>query len=158
MPDEAPERGRRRLVIVIVLGGVIVLGVVAATFVMQSREPKRSVATLCAQLDDARDLDRSLTSLDPTTLRPQVAALHRAVTMAPNDIEPSVATLSSFVTQVLDAVDAADGDRRTAFAEALDARADQVDAVAAAGRAVTAWASTNCGIELGRLAVTTTTR
>ena len=146
-----PARGtRRRLFIVIAIAVIIIGGVVAATIVSHSREPVRSIAGTCGHLAAAKDLDRSLTSLDPDTLRERLRALDAAVTTAPADIEPQITALDRFVNDLLAQVDqAASQDRRTALADALAARADQIDAITSAGGSVQSWAAANCGIELG---------
>jgi hypothetical protein len=141
---------RRRLLVVTVLAVVIIAGVVGSTMIKHSGQPVRSVAATCSRLTDAKDLDRSLTSLDPATLRERFGALHDAVRTAPTDIEPQIATLSAFVSELIDDVDrAASADRRVALADALSARADQIDSITDAGAEVQVWAATNCQIELG---------
>ena len=117
---------------------------------IRSREPLRSVATVCADLEQAKDLDRSLTSLDPSTLEQRLGSLRAAVRTAPSDIEPQIAALAAFVSTIVDEVDAAPtADRREALAEALASREAEVDAITAAGDVVEIWTAENCGIELG---------
>ncbi|NCY16968.1 MAG: hypothetical protein EBX39_09390 [Actinobacteria bacterium] len=148
--DEPTRGSRRRLLLVVAIGAVIVAGIVAAAVFVQSGEPVRSVSATCERLAEAKDLDRSLTSLDPITLRDRLDSLEAAGSVAPAEIEPQIATLASFVRELVDQVDRqSQGDRRAALAAALSERADRIDAITAAGDMVQAWASSNCGIELG---------
>jgi hypothetical protein len=141
-----------------VLAVVVVAAVaVGAVLFVRSRQVERSTEALCAELTAAQDLDQSFTTLDPTTLDPQVTALRKAAEVAPSDIAPSVDTLAEFVGELADAVDDAGGDPTEALTTALEARQDRVDAVTAAGSAVQAWAAANCGLDLGRTGTTTTT-
>ena len=158
MPDERPPAGRRRLLLIVAAALCVIGVIVGTTIYLQSRAPTRSVANLCSRLGDARNLDRSLTSLDPSTLKPQVAALTRAERVAPNDISPAMHTLATFVGSVLADVDASGEDRRAAFADALDSRSEQIDSVSAAGTAVSTWAAANCAIDLGGPGTTTAGR
>jgi biopolymer transport protein ExbB/TolQ len=144
----APRRRLRRIALVVVVLLVVAAVVVAIVAVVRSRQVERSAPALCEQLAEAQDLDQSLTTLDPATLDPQVAALEQAARVAPEEISDAVGTLADYVSEVADQVDQADGDRRQALADALAARQQQVDAVAAAGAEVEAWAATNCGLTL----------
>jgi len=132
-------------VVVVVVAALVVGGVL----VVRSRQEERSVEGLCAELSAAQDLDRSLLTLDPATLKPQVAALRRAARVAPSDVEPAVSTLARFVAEVADDAEDTTGDPNEALADALAARQDRVDAVTAAGTEVQAWAAANCGLHLG---------
>jgi hypothetical protein len=103
------------------------------------------------QLDQAKNLDSALTSLDPATLTPQVQALRAAVPVAPKEIAAQISTLSLFIGSLLNEVDAAAApDRRQVLSDALAQRQDEVDTVTAAGRAVQTWAADNCNLDLGR--------
>ncbi len=153
--DEPTGSSRRRLILVIAGGVLIIAGVVAATLIKHSSEPVRSVTGTCAQLSQAKDLDRSLASLDPATLRDRFTALENAVAIAPADIEPQIATLSVFISGLIGEIDRAPGpDRRAALADALAGRAEQIDSITAAGAAVQDWAATNCQLELGDASTT----
>ena len=147
-----PDNGsRRRLIIVLAAGVLVICAVVAGTLVKRSGEPVRSAAALCGQLDQAKNLDSALTSLDPTTLTPQVEALRAAVPVAPKEIATEISTLSQFIGSLLPEVDEAEvRDRRQALSDALARRKDEIDTVTAAGRAVQRWATDNCGLDLGR--------
>lgn len=150
MTEPAGSTSRRRLAIVVSIAVVIVGGIVAVTFLIRSREPQRSVSAVCADLDQAKDLDRALTSLDPSTVEQRLGSLRAAVRTAPSEIEPQIAALAAFVSAIVDEVDAApEADRRNALAEALAARQADVDAITAAGDVVAIWTAENCGIELG---------
>lgn len=126
---------------------VAIVAVGAAAFV-RSRQAERSVKGLCTQLSAAQDLDQAFTTLDPATLEPQVKALAKAKTVAPDDIKASVATLADFVASVTDTVDTAEGNREQALADALETRQTDIDEVTAAGTAVQQWARSNCGLSL----------
>lgn len=156
MADEPRRRLRRGVAVVLALVVVAAVAVGAGLFV-RSRQVERSTAALCEQLTAAQDLDQSFTTLDPTTLDPQVKALRQAAQVAPSDIAPSVDTLADFVGELAGAVDDAGGDPADALTAALEARQDRVDTVTAAGNAVQAWAAANCGLDLGRTGTTTTT-
>ena len=147
-----PDNGsRRRLIIVLAAGVLVICAVVAGTLVKRSGEPVRSAASLCVQLDQAKNLDSALTSLDPTTLTPQVQALRTAVPVAPKEIATEISTLSQFIGSLLTDVDEAEvRDRRQALSDALARRKDEIDTVTDAGRAVQRWATDNCGLDLGR--------
>ncbi len=141
---------RRRLTIITALVAVILMAVAGGIVVMRSRQPARSTAALCAQLDQAKNLDNALTSLDPATLDPQVRALGRAAQVAPKEISGPVSELSRFVGSLLDEVDAAPAsERRRVLADALAQRQAEVDGITAAGRQVQDWAAANCDLELG---------
>jgi hypothetical protein len=148
--DRTTSSPRRRLLIISVLGALIIAGVIIATITLRGRGPVRSVASTCEHLAVAKDLDRSLTSLDEVTLRDRLGALDAAAGTAPAEIRPPIVTLAKFVKGLVDEVDRSAGsDRRHALADALAARADQIDDITAAGAALQTWASSNCGIELG---------
>jgi hypothetical protein len=150
MTEPAGNTSRRRLGIVVAVAALVVGGVVGATFLIRSREPQRSVAAVCADLEQAKDLDRALTSLDPSTLEQRLGSLRAAVRTAPSDIEPQIAALARFVSTIVDEVDAAPAtDRREALAEALAVHESEVDGITAAGDVVEIWTAENCGIELG---------
>jgi hypothetical protein len=150
MTEPAGNTSRRRLAIVVAIAALVVGGVVGATMLIRSREPQRSVAAVCADLEQAKDLDRALTSLDPSTLEQRLGSLRAAVRTAPSDIEPQIAALARFVSTIVDEVDAAPAtDRREALAEALAVRESEVDGITAAGDVVEIWTAENCGIELG---------
>ncbi len=135
---------------VLAAGVLIIAAVVGGTLLKQSGEPVRSVSALCTQLDEAKNLDNALTSLDPTTLAPQVRALKEAAPVAPKEIEPQVSSLSKFVGSLLQEVDAAPpSDRRKVLADALARRQEEIDGITAAGRAVQDWAAQNCNLDLG---------
>lgn len=102
----------------------------------------------CERLALAQDLDQSLATLDPTTLGPQTGALQRALSVAPDDIKPQLATLTAFVEQITAAVSASPTNKRDALVNALEQRQGEINAVTAAGRAVQEWSSANCGISL----------
>jgi len=141
---------RRRLIIVIAVGAVIVAAVVGATLFKRSTEPVRSADALCRQLDRSQGLDNALTSLDPETLGPQAKALADAVAVAPGEIVTDLTTVSAFVSAVLREVDAAPApDRRRAFADALANRQGEIDSVTAAGQSLERWTADNCGLVLG---------
>ena len=141
---------RRRLILVIAIGVVIIAGVVGATLVKRATETVRSTEALCRQLEQSQNLDSALTSLDPATLAPQARAFAEANDVAPKEIAAEVATVSEFVTAVLHEVDAAaPADRRRAFADAIENRQSQIDSVSTAGRALERWASDRCGLTLG---------
>ena len=134
--DERPD-GRRRLLIVIAVGALIVIAVVGATLFKRSTEQVRSTDALCRQLARSQGLDNALTSLDPATLGPQAKALADAVAVAPGAIVTDLTTVSVFVSSVLREVDAASApDRRRAFADALANRQTEIDSVTAAGRSL----------------------
>ncbi|MBU6329979.1 MAG: hypothetical protein KGR18_08525 [Acidobacteria bacterium] len=150
MADQ-PDRGaRRRLIIVAAVGLLIVGVVVVGTVIALSREPVRSVAGTCAALEQAKDLDRALASLDPATLSERLGALQRAARAAPGDIAPQISEIATSVANLVDDVDRAGGtDRRAALADALERRADEIDSLSAAGAQLQTWAATNCQIDLG---------
>lgn len=150
MTEPSGISSRRRLAIVVAIAAVIVGGILGATFLIRSREPQRSVAAVCADLEQAKDLDRALTSLDPSTLEQRLGSLRTAVRTAPSDIEPQISALAAFVSAIVDEVDEAPAtDRREALADALAARQAEVDAITAAGDVLEIWTAENCGIELG---------
>jgi hypothetical protein len=155
----AQPRRRLRRGVAIALAVVVVVAVaVGAAVVVRSRRVERSVPGLCTQLSAAQNLDQAFTTLDPATLEPQVKALGKAKAVAPDDIKASIATLD-FVENVTHTVDTADGDRRQALADALEARQGDIDEVTAAGTAVQQWAQVNCGLSLAGTAspITSTT-
>lgn len=150
MTETPASNSHRRLAIVVAIALVIVGSIIVATLVIRSREPQRSVSAVCADLEQARDLDRALTSLDPSTLSQRLGSLRAAARTAPPDIEPQISALAAFVSAIVDQVDAApDADRRDALVAALAERAADVDAITAAGDVVEIWTAENCGIELG---------
>ena len=153
---DPPRRLRRGVVVVLVVVALVVV-VGGAVLVVRARQVDRSVEALCEELTEAQDLDQSLTTLDPTTLEPQVRALQRAQQVAPSDIEPSVAVLARFVDELADEVDRSEGDRSDALTAALEARQDRVDEVTVAGTTVQAWAQANCGLSRVGAATTITT-
>jgi len=143
---DAPPRRRR----VLLLAGAtaVVAGLVVVVVLARARQVERSVPALCEQLALAQDLDQSLTTLDPSTLGPQVAALRRAARVAPTEIRDAVATVADYVAEIADEVDSTTDDRRQVLADALAARQEAVDVVAAAGADVDRWAQQNCGLTL----------
>lgn len=150
MTEPSDNGTRRRLVIILTVAMVVVGSIVAATFVIRSREPQRSVSAVCADLEQAKDLDRALTSLDPATLEQRLGALRSAVKTAPAEIEPQIAALASFVSAIVNQInDAPASERSEALADALATRSAEVDAITAAGDVVEIWTAENCGIELG---------
>lgn len=150
MSDASESTSRRRLAAVAAVGIVVVGAVVGTTFAIRAREPQRSVSTVCADLEQAKDLDRALTSLDPETLEVRLGALRAAVRTAPADIEPQIAALAGFVSDIVEEVDRApDSERRSALADAISARSSEIDAITAAGDAVETWTAENCGLDLG---------
>jgi len=154
---DTPRRRLKRgaaVALAIVVVAVVAIGVVAF---VRSRRIERSVDALCQQLTAAQDLDQSFTTLDPATLDPQVKSLAKAKAVAPDDIKASVDTLADFVSGLAKTVNAAQTDRSTALADALEARQDQVDSVTAAGKAVQQWAQANCGLALTGADNTTST-
>jgi hypothetical protein len=155
--DQPRRRLRRGVAIALAVVVVVAVAVGAAVFV-RSRRVERSVPGLCTQLSAAQNLDQAFTTLDPATLEPQVKALGKAKAVAPDDIKASIATLD-FVENVTHTVDTADGDRRQALADALEARQGDIDEVTAAGTAVQQWAQVNCGLSLAGTAspITSTT-
>ena len=156
MADRRPRRRLRRGVVVALAAVAVLVVVVVVVLVLRARQTERSVEALCDELARAQDLEEALTALDPTTLDPQVAALRRARTVAPDDIRPAVTTLADYVSAVTATVSTAEGDRQAALADALAAHQDDVDAVTAAGTEVQAWAATNCGLSLGGTSGTST--
>lgn len=148
----------RRLVLG-ALVAVIVVAAVAGVFLWVTREraPERSATAFCTELAATNGLDGALVTLDPTRLGPLVSALERASKVAPPDIAAQVATLSTFVGEVTDAVRAEPTDKKKALADALAQRQERIDEVTAAGRAVEDWSLTNCGTTL-RSTTTTTSR
>jgi predicted PurR-regulated permease PerM len=153
--DQPRRRLKRGAAVVLAILVVAAVAVGAVLFV-RSRQVTRSVEGLCTQLGAAQDLDQALTTLDPTTLEPQVQALSRAKAVAPDDIKASVVTLADFVASVTDTVSTADGDREQALVDALAARQTDVDAATAAGTAVQQWAQVNCGLSLAGTGSSTT--
>lgn len=150
MAEDDDTGRRRRLTIALALIAVILLAAAVSILVVRSRQPARSRAALCGQLEQAKDLDNALTSLDPATLDPQVRALGRAAQVAPSEIAGSVSELSRFIGSLLDEVDAAPPfERRRVLADALAQRQAEVDGITAAGRALQGWAAANCDLELG---------
>ena len=150
MSETTDNNSRRRLILVVALAMVIVGVVIGATIVIRSREPQRSVSAVCTDLEQAKDLDRALTSLDPATLEQRLGALRSAVKTAPAEIEPQIAALASFVSAIVDQVnDAPTTDRSEALADALATRSAEVDAITASGDVVEIWTAENCGFELG---------
>jgi hypothetical protein len=156
--DQPRRRLRRGVAIALAVVVVVAVAVGAAVFV-RSRRVERSVPGLCTQLSAAQNLDQAFTTLDPATLEPQVKALGKAKAVAPDDIKASIATLADFVENVTHTVDTAEGDRRQALADALEARQGDIDEVTAAGTAVQQWAQVNCGLSLAGTAspITSTT-
>jgi hypothetical protein len=153
--DASPRRLRRGVVVTLVV--IVALVVVGGAFlIVRARQVDRSVEALCEELVEAQDLDQSLTTLDPTTLDPQVSALRRAARVAPSDIEPSIVVVADFVGELADAVDSAEGDRDDALTLALEVRQDRVSGVTEAGTAVQTWAEANCGLTLVGPSTTTT--
>ncbi len=134
---------------------VAVAGAVVAV-VVRVNQPQRSTTALCGELSDAQDLDQSFTTLDLTTLGPQVTSLERAARVAPDEIKNQVQLLADFVSRVADTVDTAP-DRETALVDALGAAQDEIDAVTAAGIDVQLWAADNCGLDLTGSASSSTT-
>jgi hypothetical protein len=144
---DAPPR-RRRVLLLAGATAVVAGLVVVVVLVARARQVERSVPALCEQLALAQDLDQSLTTLDPSTLGPQVAALRRAARVAPTEIRDAVATVADYVAEIADEVDSTTDDRRQVLADALAARQEAVDVVAAAGADVDRWAQQNCGLTL----------
>ena len=145
MADAPP---RRRRVLLLAGATAVVAGLVVVVVLARARQVERSVPALCEQLALAQDLDQSLTTLDPSTLGPQVAALRRAARVAPTEIRDAVATVADYVAEIADEVDSTTDDRRQVLADALAARQEAVDVVAAAGADVDRWAQQNCGLTL----------
>jgi hypothetical protein len=117
-----------------------------------SSGPERSVASLCNELVTAQSLDEVLADGDMAELDEQAATLRRAVKVAPEDIEPSVALVSSTIDAVAATAATAGVEGRATMAEALAANlpADKgaADQLAAAGTAVEQWSATHCGLDL----------
>jgi len=150
MSETTDNNSRRRLILVVALAMVVVGVIIAVTIAIRSREPQRSVSAVCTDLEQAKDLDRALTSLDPATLEQRLGALRSAVKTAPEEIEPQIAALASFVSAIVDQINEAPTiDRSEALADALATRSAEVDAITAAGDVVEIWTAENCGIELG---------
>lgn len=150
MSETTDNSSKRRLLVIVVVGLAIVGLIVAAGIVLRSRETQRSVSAVCADLEQAKDLDRALTSLDPVTLEQRLGALRSAARTAPAEIQPQIAALASFVSAIVDQInEAPTADRSGALADALAARSAEVEAITAAGDVVEIWAAENCGIELG---------
>jgi hypothetical protein len=110
--------------------------------------PEPSTAALCAELATAQGLDESLAVADAEALEVQADALRRAASVAPPDIEPAVRTLSTTIDDLTGPLATATGDRRETLREQLAARQDQADALTAAGRSLSEWSATNCGLDL----------
>lgn len=132
---------------ILVVAVVVIAVAVGAVLFVRARQVERSTEALCTELTAADGLDESLTTLDPTTLEPQVAALEKASDVAPTEIAPAVRTLADYVGGVATDIEGAP-DPQAALTEALAARQDQVDAVTAAGTQVQQWAEVNCAIDL----------
>lgn len=152
----ADASGRRRRLLVITAIVVVVVGIGAAVWVgVSRRQPDRSAAMLCERLAEADALDSALVTLDPTVLGPEIAALERAVEVAPDDIRPQLSELADFVAEIGAEVRAAPTDKKAVLVEALAARQDRIDTITADGRAVELWAQTNCGASLRATSSTT---
>ncbi|HEY6530802.1 MAG TPA: hypothetical protein VIY72_00765 [Acidimicrobiales bacterium] len=147
MPGDEPRRLKRGVLVAAVVVLVVVV-VAVVVVVVRVRTVERSAEALCERLTEAQDLDQSLTTLDPATLDPQLAALERAKEVAPEDIQAQITALADFVDGVANEVEGATGDPDDALSAALAERQDQIDAVTAAGQAVQAWAQANCGLSL----------
>ncbi len=138
------------------LVGAVVIVIVGATLAWWRFKPTPatpSANSLCDELVAAQGLDQAIVSLDSASLKADSEALHNAAKLAPAEIAPQLLQLSTFVDEIVKAVQDAPGNKRTALSDALAARQDRVDAITADGRAVQQWASSNCGIQL----VTSTT-
>ena len=148
----------RRIVIATSIA-IVVVGIVIAgsMWFVDSRRTERSAPALCAQLSQASSLDSALVTLDPTMLGPQVSALQHARDVAPPDIEPQLAQLTAFISEIAEQVRAANTDKKKALVDALAARQDRIDVITADGQALEAWAITNCGAPLRTTTTTTTT-
>ncbi|MCD9623251.1 hypothetical protein [Rhabdothermincola salaria] len=120
----------------------------AAVLTACSDEPEPSVAALCRELEVAEGLDESLAVADAEALEGQAAALRRAVSVAPPDIEPAVSTLSLAIDDLTGPLSTATGDRRETLRELLAATEDRAEALTAAGRSLSEWSATNCGLDL----------
>lgn len=136
---------RRALVAIAVAATTAVIG---TTAIAACSGPTRSVEALCTELEAAKDLDRNLATLDPSTYDPQLAALRKATQVAPDDIRSQVSTVSDLAAALAKAIENASGDKRAALEEALRAHQGDDPQVTAAGKDVQAWARANCGLEL----------
>lgn len=142
------HRPRRRSAIVLAVALVLLVSAGIAIWLFVKNPQTRSAEKLCVQLGQVTSLSSSLATLDPTTLGPQVAELQRAAEVAPSDIQAQMTTLAAFVEEIADAVRASPTDKKAALTAALAIRQDRVDEITAAGQAVEAWSSTNCGTTL----------
>ena len=150
MADDS-RRLRRNWLLVALVVVVLIAGTVAWwRFRPTTSSSSRS---LCDELVAAQGLDQAIVSLDPESLRADSEALRNAARQAPADIAPQLTELSAFVDEIVNAVQSASGNKRTALSDALAARQARVDTITADGRAVQQWAASNCGIQL----VTSTT-
>ena len=142
------RRPRRRSLLIIAFGLVFVGLAGAAAWILIERPEPRSAEGLCEQLAQTSALSQSIVTLDPTTLGPQVAQLHRAAAIAPADIQAQMTVLATFVDEIAEVVRASPTDKKAALTTALADRQDRVDSVTASGQAVESWALTNCGAPL----------
>lgn len=122
-------------------------------FASWRRGPERSAEAFCAELPSVLALGSHLGALDVTGLRSDLEGLARLRAVAPADLEPDVATLSTIVHALTDAVSAGPAGESAADAERRasdvwrERRAD-LPALGAAARRVDAFARTSCGVTL----------
>ena len=142
------RRPRRRSLLIVAIGLVLLGLSVAGAWVILDRPPTRSAEGLCEQLGQVDSLSQSIVTLDPTTLGPQVAQLQRASKVAPSEIQAQLSVLATFVAEIADTVRASPTDKKAALTAALADRQDRIDSVTVAGQAVEAWSMANCGSPL----------
>ncbi len=115
----------------------------AYTFVQQQAPTSDAV---CEQFAVVRDVDQTLATLDPLSISGASTQLQVLHDEAPDAIRDDIGVLLAFTQDVVDAVEAAPGHEEQAV-EDVARRAD-LDAVAAAGTAVQAFARDTCGLDL----------
>jgi DNA-binding Lrp family transcriptional regulator len=140
----------RRQVRLRIITGIVAAAAVAGAVVVVAceRGTERSVEAFCTEIEQAKDLDQALATLDAEQLSPSVEALRRASRVAPVEIEPDVDAVLALTEVLATTIATARTDKPEALEQALREHAGELASVEAAGQRVQDYTNANCGIRL----------
>lgn len=129
---------------------LIAVGIGAAALLLpDGSDPAPTGDATCTALSETTGLDAALAALDTEAIESQLVSLERAEDTAPEEIDAALATLTTFLDELVEALAGVDANGRPeALRSALAARQDRIDTVTDAGASISAWAESNCGIGL----------
>ena len=136
----------------VILGGAAVVAAAVVAILVSQRGTAPSIEAFCREVAEAERLDESLASFDPDRIEPDVDALRRAASAAPDEIAPQLGSLLDLTEVIQTTLESTRAAQAEALESTLRERSTDVDAVTAAGRAVEDYTRSNCGIELNSTA------